>query len=117
MKKIGDAYVIYMEEKLVFYEGMSDSLFNRKIDQILLIHASLLNAHHIEKLIDMYQRHGYAFISQTEVLEDPAYQTTITKFGKYGISWIDRWALSRGKRGDFFNGDPETPDFIVELNR
>ncbi len=117
MKKIGDSYVSYMEEKLIFYEAMSDSLFNRKIDQILLIHASLLNAHHIENLIQVYQKHGYTFISQTEVLKDPAYQEKITKFGSYGISWMDRWALSRGKRGAFFEGDPETPEFIVELTK
>lgn len=117
MKKIGDSYVSYMEEKLVFYETMSDSLFNRKMDQILLIHASLLNAHHIEKLIQVYQQHGYTFIYQTEVLKDPAYQEKVTKFGSYGISWMDRWALSKGKRGQFFEGDPETPEFIVELNR
>jgi hypothetical protein len=95
---------------------MSNALFGRNISQTLLIHASLLNADYIEALIKRIQKHEYSFISQTEVLKDPAYETAITKFGKYGISWMDRWALSQGKRGEFFEGDPETPEFIVELN-
>lgn len=116
MKRIGETYVDYMEEKVLFYEKISTALFGRNIDQTLLIHASLLNADYIETLVKRIQKHEYSFISQTEVLKDPAYQTNITKFGRYGISWLDRWALSQGKRGDFFEGDPETPEFIVELN-
>jgi hypothetical protein len=46
-------------------------------------------------------------------LQDEAYQTPITVYGKWGISWIDRWALSQGKKGDFFKGDPETPAYIA----
>jgi hypothetical protein len=106
-----------MEEKVLFYEKISVALFGRTIDQTLLIHASLLNADYIETLVKRIQKNGYSFISQTEVLKDPAYQTNITKFGKYGISWLDRWALSQGKRGEFFEGDPQTPEFIVELNK
>ncbi len=117
MKRIGESYIDYMEEKVLFYEKISTALFGRNIDQTLLIHASLLNADYIDALIRRIQKHEYVFISQTEVLKDLAYQSTITKFGKYGISWIDRWALSQGKRGEFFEGDPETPEFIVELNK
>ncbi len=117
MKRIGETYVDYMEEKVIFYEKISTALFGRNIDQTLLIHASLLNADYIETLVQRIQKHGYSFVSQTEVLKDPAYQTTITTFGRYGISWLDRWALSQGKRADFFEGDPETPEFILELNK
>ncbi len=117
MKRIGETYVDYMEEKVIFYEKISTALFGRNIDQTLLIHASLLNADYIKALVKRIQKHEYIFISQTEVLKDPAYQTNITKFGRYGISWLDRWALSQGKRGEFFEGDPETPEFIVELNK
>jgi hypothetical protein len=99
----------------VFYEGLSQELFGRYMQQTLLIHASLLNAHFLGELIKMYQAHSYSFVSQTEILTDPAYREQVSKFGDWGISWIDRWALSKGKKGDFFKGDPETPAFIKEL--
>lgn len=115
MHTIGESYLQHMEAKLIYYEKQSVALFERSISQILLIHASLLNANYANELILMYQRHGYLFTSQTEVLTDPVYRETITKFGDWGISWIDRWALSRGKRGDFFKDDPETPAYIRKL--
>lgn len=116
MQKIGEAYVEYMEGKLLFYEASSEKLFGRNIAQTLLIHASLLNAHYVDDLARMYKEHGYRFISQTEVLKDSVYQNPVTRYGDWGISWIDRWALTRGVGREFFEGDPKTPEFIHELN-
>jgi peptidoglycan/xylan/chitin deacetylase (PgdA/CDA1 family) len=114
MEKIGEAYVRYMVKKLVYFEHSSEALFSRDIAQILLIHASLLNAHYLDEILESYQDHGYEFVSLTEVLKDPAYSEEITRFGDWGISWLDRWALSRGKKGDFFQGEPDAGDFIPE---
>lgn len=116
MKKIGDVYLKYMTDKLLFYEASSEKLFDRNIAQTLLIHASLLNAHYLDDLVRIYQEHGYRFISQTEVLKDPAYDSPFTRYGDWGISWIDRWALTRKVERDFFEGDPVTPEFIQKLN-
>lgn len=114
MEKIGKAYVQYMEEKLLYFERSSEALFGRDIAQILLIHASLLNAHYLDELLEVYVGHGYTFVSLTEVLKDPAYEEEITRFGDWGISWLDRWALSRGKKGDFFKGEPAASEFMPE---
>jgi len=113
--KIGLAYIEYMEEKLLFYQKMSHDLFGRNIKHILLLHVNALNADYAGNLAEMYRKHGYNFISLQESLADPAYQTEISRYGDWGISWLDRWALSQGKKGDFFQGDPETPVFIREL--
>lgn len=115
MKKIGSAYVDYMEDKLLYFEQQSQKLFGRNINQILLTHANLLNAHYMDDLAEMYQKHGYEFVSQGEALNDEAYDHPVTVFGDWGISWLDRWALSQGKRGDFFTGDPVTPEFVRKL--
>ena len=114
-ERIGKDYVDYMEQKLLYYESQSMKLFGRHIAQTLLTHANLLNATYMDELLDMYQRHGYTFVSQSEVLKDPAYNEAVTRFGEYGISWIDRWALSQGKKGVFFKGDPETPEYILQI--
>lgn len=114
-EKIGKSYVDYMEAKLVYFEEISRRLFDREIAQTLLVHASLLNADYLDDLVAVYQKHGYQFVSQEDVLKDEAYKEVVTKFGDWGISWLDRWALSRGKKGDFFKEDPVTPKFIQAL--
>lgn len=116
MKQIKSDYINYMEQKLKYFEKQCHHLFGRNIKQILLLHASLLNADAMDSLAGMFQRNGYEFISMTEALEDEVYQTPITKYGNWGISWIDRWALSQGRKGDFFKGDPATPDYIKKLS-
>ena len=113
--KLGEDYLKYMEEKLLFYERQSEKLFGRNISHILLLHANKLNADYLGKLAEVFLRHGYEFVSLEKALEDPAYQTPITKYGRYGISWLDRWALSAGKTGDFFKGDPESPEYVKKL--
>lgn len=116
MQKIGEAYIEYMTAKMVFYEESSEKLFERNIAQTLLIHSNLLNAHYLDDLVKVYKEHGYRFISQTEVLKDPAYKSSFNRYGDWGISWIDRWAISKKVGREFFEGDPVTPEFIKQLN-
>lgn len=115
MQKIGKEYIAYMENKLAYFESTSDSLFGRNIRHILLLHANKLNADYLDELAEMYQQRGYQFISLAEALEDEAYQHPITRYGDWGISWLDRWALSQGKKGAFFANDPPSPDYIQKL--
>ncbi len=111
-KKVGREYVAYLETKLQYYERQSVKLFGRPIAQVLLIHASRLNAEHIDALLAMIRRNGYSFADLASVLRDEAYHTPITVYKKYGISWLDRWALSAGKTGDFFKEEPDVPEYI-----
>lgn len=112
MDKIGKDYVNYMEEKLLYFEEQSEKLIGRNVKHILLLHANLINADYLDELAERYQSHGYSFISMEAALTDKAYQKEITKYNDWGISWIDRWALSAGKKGDFFKGEPMTPDYV-----
>ena len=115
MKRIGTEYIVYMESKLKYFEKQAHRLFNREINQILLLHASLLNADYMDSLAKMFVRNNYEFVSMEKALEDDAYETGITAYGNWGISWIDRWALSLGKKGEFFKDEPITPDYISKL--
>jgi len=114
-KQIGHDYVEYMEKKIRYYEMQANKLFGRNINQILLIHASLLNSDYIDSLVNIYQKNGYVFVSIDVALEDSVYKSNITVYGNWGISWIDKWALSAGKKGNFFIDDPETPNYIKKL--
>lgn len=115
MKQIGKEYVKYMELMLLYFESKSKEVFNKYIPQTLLIHASLLNADYLDQLAIMYQKHGYTFISQEEVLKTPEYSTSINTYTKRGISWIFRWGKSLGKDDLLMEGDVETPQRIIQL--
>lgn len=114
MREIGTRYIEYMERKVRFYEAMSDSLFGRVIRQTLLIHASRLNGDWYGALCAMFVRNGYSFIALEEALKDDAYKSRDEYFGGAGISWMDRWALTRGFRGAIFRDDPHVPKEIME---
>jgi peptidoglycan/xylan/chitin deacetylase (PgdA/CDA1 family) len=113
-QRIGQDYLTYMEKKLLIYEYQSQALLSRNIRQILLVHASWLNAEYMDSLASLYTSHGYAFINMETALEDTVYQTPVTVYGKWGISWLDRWALSDGRQKDFFKSDPVPPEYIVK---
>jgi peptidoglycan/xylan/chitin deacetylase (PgdA/CDA1 family) len=115
MKRIGAAYLAYMEEKLLFYERQTQKLFARSIPHILLIHANAINADYLDELLSLYEKHGYRFVTLGTALADSVYKTPVTRFGGWGISWLDRWALSAGHTGSFFAGDPRTPPFIMKI--
>ena len=113
--RIGHDYVNYMEAKVKYYEKQANALFGRDINQILLIHASLLNADYVDSLAFMFRKNNYGFLSMEQALKDDVYKSEIKVFGDYGISWIDRWALTQGKKGTFFKDEPVTPDYIKKL--
>jgi hypothetical protein len=116
MKSIGTTYIIYMERKLKYFESQSTKLFGRNIKQILLVHANAINADYLNELAEMYEMHNYEFISLSQTLEDKAYFTNITAYNRnWGISWLDRWALSIGKKREFFKDEPTTPKYIMKL--
>ena len=115
MGRIGRDYIGYMKKKIEYFENQSEKLFGRNISQVLLIHASALNSDYISSLINLFRSEGYHFVSMDEALGDNAYLTPVTVYGKWGISWLDKWALSQGKKGDFFRDDPESPDYIKSL--
>ena len=115
MKQVADAYVPYMERKIDYWERQSVALFGREVKQILLVHANAINADHFGDLVRMLRKRGYRFISLDEALKDSTYASADTFTGAAGISWIHRWAITRGVAKDFFKGEPVTPAFVMKL--
>jgi hypothetical protein len=114
---IGRDYVAYMRKKVLYFEQQAVALFGRNINQILLIHASLLNADYVDSLAAMCRGLGYRFVDLDEALKDEAFSTPVTAFGKWGISWLDRWALSQNKPSSFFKDEPDVPAYITTLSQ
>lgn len=113
-KRIGDDYVIYMQDVLKYYEKQSLEFLGYNMKHILLIHANMINADYFAEVIEMYKRNGYNFISLDEALKDDCYKMKDEFYKKSGVSWLHRWAYTAGKRGDYFKGEPEVPEYINE---
>ncbi|UBM58998.1 polysaccharide deacetylase family protein [Marinilongibacter aquaticus] len=114
MRKIGSDYVKYMEAETQYHERLSELLFERQISQILLTHASLLNADYYDELAQMFQRNGYEFTTLEHALDDKAYTSQITAYGRYGISWLQLWLLSSDLDRDILKEEPQVPAYITE---
>jgi peptidoglycan/xylan/chitin deacetylase (PgdA/CDA1 family) len=114
MRRIGAAYIPYMERKFDYFEKQSVALFGYEMKQILLLHANALNADYFGELAQMIKRRGYKFITLDEALKDKAYNSPDTYTGPGGITWLHRWAMAAGKKNDFFAGEPRTPAFVLK---
>jgi peptidoglycan/xylan/chitin deacetylase (PgdA/CDA1 family) len=114
-KRIAAAYLDYMDRVFAYYESQSRAMFGREIKQVLLIHANTLNSEHFGDLARILKTRGYTFISLAEALEDEAYTSTDRYTGPGGITWLHRWALTQGKTGDFFKGEPEVDEFVSAI--
>ncbi len=115
MKQIGEAYVPYMESKLIYWERQSVKLFDREVSQTLLIHANFINSDYFDDLAAMFVRRGYKFVDLETALKDDAYKLPDTFIGGAGISWLHRWALERGK-DNVMPDEPTVPNFVLKLS-
>jgi peptidoglycan/xylan/chitin deacetylase (PgdA/CDA1 family) len=114
MRRIGDGYVAYMRDLFDYYERLSNDLFGYEIRQVLLLHVNLLNADYFAELVRMMRARGYEFIPLGRALEDRAYVSADTYTGPLGLSWLQRWALTRGAS---FQKEPAVPDFVMDAHR
>ena len=93
------------------------AIVGREVRQTLLIHASALNAAMLDRLASMFRARGYRFISLERALEDPAYRHRDGYYGPAGITWLHRWAITDGKPGTIFAGEPSVPAWIEQAAR
>lgn len=108
-KHVRDVYLAYMESIFEFFEARSIEVTGHEIRQILLIHASQLNADAMPDLLEMMRRRGYKFVTLAHALEDPAYSLPESYVGKGGFSWIHRWSMAKGMKP---KGEPDEPEWV-----
>jgi peptidoglycan/xylan/chitin deacetylase (PgdA/CDA1 family) len=110
--RVVSAYLEYMDSIVSYYEQQSVRIVGREIAQTLLLHASALNAATFDRLGDMLKKRGYRFVSLSEALTDPAYTSKDEYVGPAGMTWLHRWALTKGNGGSTFAGEPAVPRWI-----
>jgi len=103
------AYIPYMESVVAFFERRSIEVVGREFPQVLLIHANDLNAEALPRLLDMFERRGYRFVTLDWALKDDAYKLPNGYAGPGGFSWIHRWSITQGMPN---KGEPEEPAWL-----
>lgn len=108
---IVEAWLTYTAEVLSHYESMSRALLGYEPTQVLLLHDTWLEADHLPELLAVLRRRGYQLVSLDEALADPAYAQPDEYISDVGASWIDHWAITRG-RPEACQGKPLVPAWI-----
>jgi peptidoglycan/xylan/chitin deacetylase (PgdA/CDA1 family) len=108
-ERVRQEYVPYMESVVTFFEGRSVEVAGREIPQILLIHASELNADLMPDLLAMFRRRGYHFVTLERALSDEVYELPDAYVGRGGFSWIHRWSRTKGMAP---RGEPDPPAWV-----
>lgn len=114
-KRVAADYLDYMIDVIAYYEKQSELLFGRQIPQVLLVHANRLNADHFGALADRIAARGYRWIELEDAVADEAYESADTFTGGGGITWLHRWALTRGGMELVVPGEPTVPEWVETI--
>lgn len=115
LERLRSGYVPYMLNKLDYYEAQSIQLLGYALPQVWLMHANELNADCFATLVEATRRRGYRFVSLEEALRDSAYSHADGYEGRYGPSWLHRWAMAEKKPKEFYAGEPTVPKWVMDL--
>lgn len=109
-------YMSHLEVSVQVYERMSQELFGRQVPQILLLHANRLNARTLDSTLQALASYGYQFVSMEEAMRDPAYQSPAGASGRFGPSWLARWARAASRKLSVY-GQPDPGGWTADQAR
>lgn len=115
LQRLRTDYVPYMLAKVDYYERFSIALLGYALPQTWLMHANELNARTYGALVDGVRARGYRIVPLSEAMQDPAYTRVDAYTGRWGPSWLHRWAIGENKPPEFFAGEPQTPRWVLDL--
>lgn len=110
-QKLVKEYLAHHDDEFAYSEQLSMNLLGYEPKQILLLHASNLEADHIGELLDVLRKRGYKFVSLEDALGDPAYSLPDTYVGEEGSGWLEHWAITQGK---IPHGEPAFPQWVID---
>jgi len=110
-RDIVSLYLSHTDDVFAYCEKLSAEVVGYEPKQILLLHANQLNADHLNELVEVVRKRGYRFITLEDALGDSAYSLPDTYIGEEGTSWLDHWAITKGKPPQGF---PAFPQAVME---
>ena len=113
-QQIVKEYLAHHDAVFAYSEQLSAKIVGYEPKQILLLHASNLEADHIGELIDVLRKRGYRFITLEDALSDSAYSLPDTYIGEEGTGWLEHWAITQGK---IPQGAPVMPQWVIDRTK
>jgi peptidoglycan/xylan/chitin deacetylase (PgdA/CDA1 family) len=113
-QQIVKEYLAHHDAAIAYSEQLSNKVVGYEPKQILLLHASNLEADHIGELLDLLRKRGYRFITLEDALSDQAYSLPDTYVGEEGSGWIEHWAITQGK---IPQGAPAFPQWVIDRTK
>lgn len=113
MTRVAADYVPYMERMFAFDEQLARDTLGYEPPQVLMLMPSGLNAEKLDELLAMLERRGYQFVTLDEAQQDKAYSLPDTYTGAVGISWLQRWAMTKGAA---FRKEPYLPAYMQQFD-
>jgi peptidoglycan/xylan/chitin deacetylase (PgdA/CDA1 family) len=113
-QQIVKEYLAHHDAVFAYAEQLSARIVGYEPRQILLLHASNLEADHIGELLDVLRKRGYRFITLEGALSDSAYSLPDTYVGEEGTGWLEHWAISQGK---IPQGEPMMPQWVIDRTK
>ena len=68
------SYLAAAAEDIRYRKAMSEKLYQREIPYVLLMHIGAFDARMLPRLLDLYQSHGFTFVSLEDAERDPFYR-------------------------------------------
>jgi peptidoglycan/xylan/chitin deacetylase (PgdA/CDA1 family) len=113
-EQIVACYLTHVDAVLAHCEQLSRRLVVYEVRQILLLHATWLEAEHLAKVLQVMREREYKFITLDEALSDHAYRLPETYISEKGISWLERWAITLGLSPQ---SSPSLPALVLERSK
>jgi hypothetical protein len=113
IRRLQADYLSYTAAEIDYYSRLNDTVFGRRIPDVMLLHANRLNADLMDQVLSIFERKQYRFITLEQAQSDPAYETLDTLVTKFGPMWGYRRAQERGIK---VNGrlEPDPPRWILD---
>jgi peptidoglycan/xylan/chitin deacetylase (PgdA/CDA1 family) len=109
-----DEYLAYSDRMVEWFETLARDTFGRDVPQILLIHANDLHTDALAELLTRIERRGYRWVTLSDAMKDPAYQTPDEFVGKFGPSWLHRWRVAK-KLPSRMPEEPDPPKWVLNF--
>jgi len=109
-------YLAFTGTQIDYFQRLNTQVFGYEPPQIMLIHDNQLNADVIEKLLALFEKRQYRWVSLSVAESDPAYKISETFITKYGPMWGYRWAKERGVPVDG-SLEPDPPKWITDYGK
>ncbi len=91
-EKFKEAYIQHLWRCAKYYDELSQKLFKRSVDHVLLLHTNAINAAFLDDVITFFKSKGWNFISPEKAYQDPVYSSKVTNLPA-GESLL--WSLAK----------------------